>query len=71
MVDVLMPYICTLKSLVLCIKWDSDEKIGQLEQPILFVSGGLLFYLFMATGYYIAMLLCLQATRTSWYHRRT
>lgn len=39
MVDVLMPYICALKGLVLRIKWDSDNKIGQLEQPILFVSG--------------------------------
>lgn len=39
MVDVLMPFISPLKGLVLRIKWDSDAKIGQLEQPILFVSG--------------------------------
>ncbi len=39
MVDVLMPYVRLLKGLVLRIKWDSDVKIAQLKQPILFISG--------------------------------
>ena len=39
MVDVLMPYVKYLKSLVLRIKWDSDVKIRSLQQPIFFISG--------------------------------
>eukprot|EP01034_Spumella_vulgaris_P022218 gene22218-28332_t len=39
MVDVLMPFISPLKIFVLCIKWDSDVKIAELTQPILFISG--------------------------------
>ena len=39
MVDKLMPVVASLKSLVLRIKWDSDEKIKLLKQPIMFISG--------------------------------
>jgi hypothetical protein len=39
MVDVLMPMISALKVFVLRIKWDSDVKIADLTQPILFISG--------------------------------
>ncbi len=39
MVDVLMPFLKPIKSFVLNIKWNSDEKISSLKQPILFISG--------------------------------
>jgi abhydrolase domain-containing protein 13 len=39
MVDVLMPFFKPIKWLVLNIKWNSDEKICDLVQPILFISG--------------------------------
>ncbi len=39
MVDVLMPFLKSIKSFVLNIKWNSDEKIPSLNQPILFISG--------------------------------
>jgi abhydrolase domain-containing protein 13 len=39
MVDTLMPLVSGIKGLVLNIKWDSDVKIQQLKQPILFISG--------------------------------
>lgn len=39
MVDVLMPLLAPLKSLVLRIGWHSDLKIRQLRQPIMFISG--------------------------------
>jgi fermentation-respiration switch protein FrsA (DUF1100 family) len=39
MVDRLMPYVSKLKSLILRINWDSDVKIRDLKQPILFISG--------------------------------
>jgi pimeloyl-ACP methyl ester carboxylesterase len=39
MVDKLMPYVSIFKHLILRIKWDSDEKIKDLKQPILFISG--------------------------------
>ena len=39
MVDQLMPLIAPLKDLVLRIQWCSDQKIVELRQPILFISG--------------------------------
>ena len=39
MVDVLMPFLTPFKKMVLCIGWNSDEKIAALEQPILLISG--------------------------------
>jgi fermentation-respiration switch protein FrsA (DUF1100 family) len=39
MVDKLLPYVSLLKPLVLRIKWDSDVKIKELNQPIMFISG--------------------------------
>lgn len=39
MVDVLMPFLKYLKKYVLKINWNSDYKIKQLTQPILFYSG--------------------------------
>eukprot|EP01038_Epipyxis_sp_PR26KG_P012548 gene12548-16827_t len=39
MVDVLMPQLSPLKSLILKIGWHSDEKVKSLEQPMLFISG--------------------------------
>ncbi len=39
MVDVLMPHVAAFKRLVLRINWDSDVKIQDLKQPILFISG--------------------------------
>lgn len=39
MVDILMPFLSPLKPLVLKIKWDSDNKIQHVKQPILFISG--------------------------------
>jgi abhydrolase domain-containing protein 13 len=39
MVDILMPVIARLKWLVLRIKWDSNVKIQDLKQPIMFISG--------------------------------
>jgi hypothetical protein len=39
MVDVLMPYVRYLKALVLRIQWNSIDKIQQLRQPIMFISG--------------------------------
>ena len=39
MVDKLMPFVTPIKPFVLKIKWDSDVKIQQLKQPILFISG--------------------------------
>lgn len=39
MVDVLMPFLSPFKKLVLCIGWNSDEKIAVLKQPILLISG--------------------------------
>jgi abhydrolase domain-containing protein 13 len=39
MVDQLMPVVSSLKGLILNIKWDSDVKIKELQQPILFISG--------------------------------
>lgn len=42
MVDVLMPQVAAFKRLVLRINWDSDVKIQDLKQPILFISGKLM-----------------------------
>lgn len=39
MVDKLMPWVSALKWLVLRIKWDSDNKIRDIVQPIMFISG--------------------------------
>ncbi len=39
MVDVLMPYVSALKMLILRISWNSKDKIRDLKQPILFISG--------------------------------
>lgn len=39
MVDLLMPYLRHFKALVLRIKWNSLQIIGDLTQPILFISG--------------------------------
>lgn len=39
MVDKLLPYVSVLKPLVLRIKWDNDDKIKELTQPIMFISG--------------------------------
>ena len=39
MVDIMMPYLKTLKAYVLNIKWNSDEKIDQLTMPLFFISG--------------------------------
>lgn len=39
MVDVLMPVLTPLKQWLLFMKWNSDEKIQQLTQPIFFISG--------------------------------
>jgi pimeloyl-ACP methyl ester carboxylesterase len=38
MVDVVMPYISFLKSLILTIGWHNDKVIGTLKQPIMFIS---------------------------------
>lgn len=43
MVDVLMPFLTPFKKLVLCIGWKSDEKIALLKQPILLISGMIIF----------------------------
>ena len=39
MVDRLMPSVSFLKDFILKIKWDSNNKIKDLTQPILFISG--------------------------------
>jgi abhydrolase domain-containing protein 13 len=39
MVDALMPFLVPIKQFVLNIKWNSDEKIAAVKQPILFISG--------------------------------
>ena len=39
MVDVLLPYVRLLKDLVLRIGWNNDRLIGDLQQPIFFISG--------------------------------
>lgn len=39
MVDIVMPFLRPIKPYVLRIKWDSDEKISRVKQPILFISG--------------------------------
>jgi len=39
MVDVLMPFVSSVKNLVLRIGWNNDVRIQQLAQPILFISG--------------------------------
>jgi hypothetical protein len=39
MVDILMPFLNPIKSYVLNIKWNSDQAIPFLKQPILFISG--------------------------------
>lgn len=39
MVDLLMPYLRHFKALVLRINWNSLQIIGDLTQPILFISG--------------------------------
>lgn len=39
MVDTLMPFLSPLKDHLLKIKWDSDNKIQHLTQPIFFISG--------------------------------
>jgi pimeloyl-ACP methyl ester carboxylesterase len=39
MVDILMPFLSPLKSLVLNIDWGSDSIIGNILQPIFFISG--------------------------------
>jgi fermentation-respiration switch protein FrsA (DUF1100 family) len=39
MVDKLMPWLSTIKTYVLNIKWDNHIKIQNLLQPILFISG--------------------------------
>lgn len=44
MVDHLMPAVAWLKGLVLRMHWDSCTKIIDLEQPIMFISGILIFY---------------------------
>lgn len=40
MVDILMPYLTLIKPFVLRIKWDNDEKVPRVHQPILFIAGG-------------------------------
>ena len=42
MVDILMPFLTPIKSLVLCIGWRSDEIIEHLDQPIMLISGTVL-----------------------------
>lgn len=39
MVDILMPFLKPLKSLLLKIHWASEEFIHELTQPIYFISG--------------------------------
>ena len=39
MVDVLMPFLRPIKSIVLRIDWRSDILIQELEQPIMLISG--------------------------------
>jgi len=39
MVDILMPYLKILKPYVLRIKWNNDEIVPLVRQPILFISG--------------------------------
>ena len=39
MVDILMPFLTVIKPFVLNIKWDSDAKMPDLIQPVLFISG--------------------------------
>ncbi len=39
MVDVLMPFLRHIKSLVLFMRWDSGAKIVALKMPILFIAG--------------------------------
>ncbi len=39
MVDKLMPVINILKPLILRIKWDNEDKIQRIKQPIMFISG--------------------------------
>lgn len=39
MVDVIMPLVKWLKSFVLAIKWNNDEKIQHVPHPIMFISG--------------------------------
>lgn len=39
MVDVLMPFLKHLKHIALRINWDSDVKIQNLKQPIMFIAG--------------------------------
>jgi fermentation-respiration switch protein FrsA (DUF1100 family) len=39
MVDILMPFLTPIKWLVLKIKWNSDDLIQSLSQPIMFISG--------------------------------
>ena len=53
MVDVLMPYVASVKSLILRIKWDSDVKIQNLKQPIFFISGVFLLFDLLYPDLYI------------------
>jgi abhydrolase domain-containing protein 13 len=39
MVDVLMPFLRPIKSIVLRIEWRSDILIQELKQPIMLISG--------------------------------
>jgi hypothetical protein len=39
MVDVLMPFLRPIKSIVLRIEWRSDTLIQELKQPIMLISG--------------------------------
>ena len=39
MVDILMPFLTLIKPYVLRMKWNSDELISRVKQPILFLSG--------------------------------
>lgn len=39
MVDQVMPFLTRIKWLVLRLKWNSEERVGRLTKPILYISG--------------------------------
>ena len=39
LVDKLFPYVAPLKSCLLRLKWDSLDRVGRIESPVLFLAG--------------------------------
>ena len=80
MVDVLMPYVSWMKSLVLRIGWNNLNDIKNLLQPIMFISGTILMshdhisnnlnilLLFLLISYHICNNIYIKVIRMNWCH---